>query len=94
MKTGIDLIREEREEQLIKHGRSVESDVSLNTKRELMNGARQLLKGGDYDVRMRLVGMPMTWDDDVCYNMVKKSYKERLITAGALIAAEIDRIDN
>ena len=37
---------------------------------------------------------PIEWDWKVWDYMINKSYKERLIIAGALIAAEIDRIQS
>lgn len=58
MNTGIDLIKKEREEQILK----------------------------------RLSVMPSDWDDTISLKMCSKSYKERLIIAGALIAAELDRL--
>ena len=36
--------------------------------------------------------MPAIWDMVVVQKMCQKSYKERLIIAGALIAAEIGRV--
>lgn len=36
---------------------------------------------------------PKTWSSLFSENIVRKPYKERLIIAGALIAAEIDRIN-
>ena len=36
--------------------------------------------------------MPSDWDDTISLKMCSKSYKERLIIAGALIAAELDRL--
>jgi len=35
---------------------------------------------------------PNGWDVDIYKKMRNKSYKERLIIAGALIAAELDRL--
>ena len=36
----------------------------------------------------------MNWDEDLWQKMCNKSYKDRLIIAGALIAAEIDRLQS
>ena len=39
MKTGIELIAEERQEQIEKHGRSIERDVKENDNYQLSNAA-------------------------------------------------------
>jgi len=94
MKTGIELIAEERQEQIEKHGRSVEQDVKNNKALQLSAAASVLIHHDIRTPRKRLAIMPTSWDDDICFKMCKKEYKERLIIAGALIAAEIDRIQN
>ncbi len=86
MKTGIELIAQERQEQIEKHGRSIEYDLYQNNNFELKRGAIALL---DND-RRRFSGF---WDRYICDKMIAKSYKNRLIIAGALIAAEIDRLN-
>ena len=89
MKSGIELIANERNEQLQKHNRSITSDVICNPSGQLVTGAVALIRNeskGFWDE------MPMRWDEALCKKMAKKSYKKRLIIAGALIAAEIDRI--
>lgn len=92
-KTGIELIAEERREQIEKHGRTIESDAIKNKKFELSNAAAVLAtEQGIFTSRKRLTMMPDDWDDNVCIKMCRKSHKERLIIAGALIAAELDRI--
>jgi hypothetical protein len=92
MKTALELIAQERQEQVVKHVRTVQKDVMYNCEGQLSQCAKALITlpnehcaGSD---------MPEDWDDDICYKMSIKSYKERLIIAGALIAAEIDRINN
>ncbi len=87
METGIELIAEERYEQILKHGRSIENDVVENCNGELVQGA--LVLAGGY----HLDNMPKKWDVKICEKMRNKAYKERLIIAGALIAAEIDRLN-
>lgn len=37
--------------------------------------------------------LPAAWDENICSNMASKNYIQRLTIAGALIAAEIDRIN-
>ena len=88
--TGIELIAQERQEQIEKHKISTKEDREFNFSRELILGAEALIahKGeGDYTY------FPAQWDIEICKKMIEKSYKERLIIAGALIAAELDRID-
>jgi hypothetical protein len=94
---GVAAIAKEREEQIYKHGRSVESDKKENSEFQLADAASALIlpvpegmeeayyQGqGDYP--------PVGWDKEIWKNMLHKDYKSRLIVAGALIAAEIDRI--
>ncbi len=89
--TGIELIAKEREEQIEKHGRTVEKDVEINGGKELAQAAAALAYpfhyADDFD------DYPVNWDRDILAKMIQKTYKERLIIAGALIAAEIDRIN-
>lgn len=91
MKTGIELIVIERQEQVEKHGRTLAKDRE-NKKNQLSFAAQMLShpKGDiiDWDCNMNLPG----WDKEIWNKMIKKPYKERLIIAGALIAAEIDRV--
>lgn len=98
MKTGIELISAERQEQIEKHGRTIESDVQQNTMNELCDGARFLLletpaQEFELDEDMIHFMIPKTWDNELFFKMYRKPYKERLIIAGALIAAEIDRLN-
>lgn len=87
MKSGVELIAEERLEQILKHGRTIERDVEENCDYQLRLGALGLI--GD---RAGYYPKPAGWDRFIWDKMQYKSYKERLIVAGALIAAEIDRI--
>lgn len=88
MKTGIELIAAERQEQIQKHGFTKERDAQY-VNDELVDAAMQYL-GGDL-----ISCWPESWD--------KKWYKpndpnwtgsrvDELKRAGALIAAEIDRL--
>ena len=89
-KTGIELIAIERNEQLTKHGRTVEEDAWGNDKFQLADAAAQLISKPD---NINECVTPHGWDNEyfrkICFN---KPYKQRLIIAGALIAAEIDRL--
>lgn len=92
MKTGIELIAIERQEQIEKHGRTIENDVMQNKGCQLADGAGVLCHPQIGTPRKRLSLMPTNWDDALVFKMCRKTYKERLIIAGALIAAEIDRL--
>lgn len=94
---GIELINQERVEQLTKHGRTVEKDKELNEEFQLADAAAVLT----LPVPDSLTGAflqsygehpPVGWNKEIWKKMLEKPYKERLVIAGALIAAEIDRI--
>lgn len=86
--TGIEMIAKERQEQIEKHNRTIENDVDYNDRQQLPVGAMLLIEGG---IKIEMM-CPSEWDDDIWLKMCRKSYKDRLIIAGALIAAELDRI--
>jgi len=85
---GAYLIAQERAEQIYKHGRTVESDSSNNRDYQLTEMAKILLSGNFSD------NYPSNWEVPAMQKMLDKPYRERLIIAGALIAAEIDRVDH
>lgn len=98
-KTGIELIVRERNEQLTKHQISVKQDVKNNSDNQLANVA-SILCCPDYDIYDddgELLDLeefcPFNWNVNHFLKMIKKPYKERLSIAGALIAAEIDRLN-
>lgn len=86
-KTGLELITKERMEQLTKHGYDVHHDVVNNANGELIKAAQYCLdpeESADY---------PYGWGNAFGYKIeYYKNKIQRLIVAGALIAAEIDRI--
>lgn len=90
MKTGIELIAIERQEQIEKHGRTVEEDVEYNNIEQLRVAASALLTSSEENGNDGQ--MPTSWNSFIAIKMCGKSYKDRLIIAGALIAAEIDRL--
>lgn len=91
MKTGIELIAEERRQQIEKHGRTPEQDYELNTDGQLPWAASCLAfeEIQDWDARHEA---PVNWDLKIWQKMHDKPHKQRLIIAGALIAAELDRM--
>lgn len=84
--TGIELITKERKEQIEKHNRSVISDSFHNSRGQLRVAAVRLLGN-------QPSASPLNWNNGLWSRMIVKSYEERLIIAGALVAAEIDRLE-
>lgn len=92
MKTGIELIAEERAEQIAKHNRTIMDDVKYNTQGQLSVAAGILgQKTIPEEIKMTLI--PKGWDEAIWNRMINKPYKERVIIAGALYAAELDRLE-
>src|SRR5690348_16398908 len=114
MKTGVELISEEREKQIKRWG-GPQEDVINNSVGQLALGARGvityksgieaspestipkelliLINKGREKMWERLREMaPSGWDEKVWKKMLDQPIKQRLVMAGALIAAEIDRI--
>lgn len=94
--TGIELIAQERKEQLEKHNRTIQEDIELN--KDVISikypqaAGMLLLDESGRDMMIKRKYTPYNWNQDQFTKMMQKSYKERLIIAGALLAAEIDRI--
>lgn len=84
----INLICKERIEQIYNHKRTIHADVLHNPNGELIKAARALMKPTPVEH-----DFPESWGVAACRKMINKSLIERYTIAGALIAAEIDRID-
>lgn len=96
IKPGVELIAEERKEQIEKHGRDVQSDVESNGAYQLATAANRISFNPDdegFDLMREPLFIPDGWNSVIWNKMLDKSYKDRLIIAGALIAAEIDRLN-
>jgi len=96
MKTGIELIAQERKEQIEKHDIAIEDDAIVNNLSQLPIAAYRLIVAPESDKFHDLYfqsDKPINWNLEVWTNMNRKTYKERLVIAGALIAAEIDRLN-
>lgn len=91
MKTGIELIAIERQEQIEKHGRSIQNDIDRNDRHQLPEAAAILAYPFHYAIDNE--DTPFGWDTDDFNRMMIKPTLERLIIAGALICAEIDRLN-
>lgn len=85
--TGIELITKERQEQIENHGFTVESDV-----KKYPNGSMHLQWAAEGAMKGNVGTFPYNWPDDLCNKIADKPRIERLAIAGALIAAEIDRL--
>lgn len=93
LETGAEMIYRERIEQLVKHGVSVVQDVSKHGGGSLLRAAEHLLTTEPFTKYGRLYyDAPHGWEKNAWERINRKSHIERLVIAGALIAAEIDRI--
>lgn len=86
MKTGIELIVEERQEQIEKHGFDVTQDQYYSK--------QELLKAALFSIDPSIFEWPYNWEEKFRDKILHKSKVERLKVAGAFIAAEIDRMQN
>jgi len=94
MKTGIELIAEERREQIEKHGYDAEwvnNNPQYYEGKELAWVAEMAL-ALEHEEGIDTCDYPDSWPKEDVDKILRKPYKERLIIAGALIAAEIDRL--
>ena len=99
MKTGIELIAEERERQISKEGWTPEHDDE-HTENQLANAAATYAMDSDCREALtnligdfKLLGVPPTWPwDEEWYKPTPDDRIKELVKAGALIAAEIDRL--
>ena len=93
---GIDWIKEERQEQIEKHGFDAEhDDKGFNANSEMLQAAGYLM--GEVARGKNLsdtfwVDFPQPWNLDFKKKFDQKSDIEKLAVAGALVAAEIDRM--
>jgi hypothetical protein len=101
--TGHNLIYDERLDQIEKHKRTVEQDVELNSEGQLLDAAITLAEydawgttdSNDKELIISSVinHPPKNWNKEIWEHMILKPKIERLVIAGALIAAEIDRLN-
>lgn len=86
MKTGIELIAEERQEQIEKHGWDLRNDSDYKDE--------ELLKAALFCIDQKRFEWPFGWIVNFRSKIIRKSRVDQLKVAGALIAAEIDRLNN
>jgi hypothetical protein len=88
MTTGIELITEERQEQIEKHGYTKDHDKRY-VKKELVQAAEYCLSlTGLWN---KSVFWPPDWDNSIAIRIAGKSIIEQLAIAGAFLMAENDR---
>ncbi len=87
MKTGVELIAIEREEQIKKHGFTKQHDADTHYEGNIVEVVKVVLANKEAK------DFPLGWER-FSGKMSKKTYKEKLIIAGALLAAEIDRLQS
>jgi hypothetical protein len=88
MMTGAQLIARERREQIEKHGKTVTKDRLNNPGAELPRAALRLVGA---TIGGQNFKWPGAWKPEICGKIDAKPDLEKLIIAGAFIAAEIDR---
>lgn len=92
MKTGIELIAEERSEQIEKHGFSLELDARYYKNKELVQAAEFcLLQAGFSGYEDKNVFWPSGWDKHFMNKILNKSRIGQLTVAGAFLKAENER---
>lgn len=84
MKTGIELIAQERQEQIEKHGWNIEKDACYR------NG--ELIQAALFCIDQERFKWPRKWILKFRTKILHKTRIDQLKVAGALIAAEIDRL--
>lgn len=87
--SGAKLILLERERQLNELNITQERDIECNEDYQLSYAASCLCKIHTFPSSPP----PKDWSIVIWKKMLNKGYKERLVIAGALIAAEIDRME-
>jgi hypothetical protein len=87
--TGVELIAAERQEQISKHGYTIKFDIKTNTECQLAYAAERLCVP---ELDIYNYQEPQGFSEELWNKLTSKPYMDRLIIAGALIAAEIDRL--
>lgn len=97
MSSGIELIRQEREEQKAKHSRTVEYDRRNNSNGELLEAALFCIFHLSYKIPNFFIDFnsrwPESWSLEYREKILRKSDLEKLAVAGALYMAEGERLN-
>lgn len=101
MNTGIELIQQERLEQIQKHNFSIDYDIENNVQNEFISAIMMIISNIGFqrnNIQMPRDAFedlkPETWSRGICQKILSKSDVEQLKILGAFAAAEIDRIQN
>lgn len=84
--TGIEKISLERLDQKVKHNHTIKSDYQQYPDFQLVSLVEAILS-------CNIDKAPDCFPDHMVNQILRKNYEQRLIIAGALIAAEIDRLN-
>ena len=91
MKSGIELIAAERQEQITKHGFSLDRD-KYYSKKELVQAAKYCLMLANFNwYGNGGVFWPESWDKHFEHKIINKTVIGKLTVAGALLMAENER---
>lgn len=95
---GITLIIDERVKQTQKLGKDVIYDVTNNSEYQLIDAVSALIIDPPLELRDTFIESqtsypPVGWDREKWKKLLEHPYTKRLQIAGALIAAEIDRVN-
>lgn len=92
--TGIELIAKERQEQIEKHGFDAVNDSEYNNESLLMAAVTYALPDKERSYSLVNMEVPESWPfHDMYWKPSPNNRVKELIKAGALIAAEIDRLN-
>jgi hypothetical protein len=92
--TGISMVATERLSQILIHGITVADDVKQNSEYQLSEAAGMLTPFDMDGVGSEAEDwVPKDWDLGRWEKMWGKPYRERLVIAGALLCAELDRLN-
>lgn len=83
---GVMRVAVERDEQINKHGFSLEEDAKYYAQGELVSAALFCLNPSNSLL------WPADWDAHFMHKILAKTEEERLVVAGAFICAELDRL--
>lgn len=89
MTPGLRAIAKERNKQIDKLKYTLDKDIEINNNEQLIEAAHYLL----HKPGLTFTKCPKGWDIKRWNKMLSKSIKERITIAGALLAAELDRLD-
>lgn len=95
MTTGVELIMQERDKQIERYGFTAKHHVDNDEyylDHQIAEAVIGLLSPEVHGACPEKVGAPEGWDADWFTRMMLKTERERLIIAGALLSAELDRV--